>query len=69
MEAQANRFGYVTRHGILTLDDGCKQRVEFTIKAKDLTWHNELEKKLVKDWNDSQPMAVHKVVSIHLMRN
>lgn len=68
MAALASRLGRVKRMGIITLDDGYKFQAEFTIPAKDLAWHDELEKKLVREFNESQPRAVHKVVKIHLMR-
>ena len=68
METIANPFALVTRKGILTLDEGTKIQAEFTIPAKYLAWHDELEKKLVREFNESQPRAVHKVVKIHLMR-
>jgi len=70
MAAQAsNPFAIVTRKGIITLDDGARIQAEFTIKAKDLALHGELERKLVRELNESQPRMVHKVVKIHLMRN
>lgn len=70
MEAQASDiFGTVSRKGIITLDNGARVQATFRIRTKELTWHDEVERKLVEEWNRSQPGMEHKVVNIHLMRN
>lgn len=57
------------RKAILTLDNGYKVRADILIPSEKPTWHAELEKRLVSDFNRSQPHAVHKVVKIHILRN
>ena len=58
------------RTAILTLDNGFKLRAEITLSGSDKPiWHADLERQLVREFNRSQPHAVHKIVKIHLLRN
>lgn len=60
----------VQRKAVLTLEDGSKFFATIYISKSDKpVFHKELERKLVKELNQSQPNAVYKVVNIHLMRN
>ena len=60
----------IRRTAILTLDNGFKFRADITMPQSDKpVFHKELEEQLVRDFNQSQPRAVHKVVKIHLLRN
>lgn len=55
---------------ILTLDNGERVRVKVLMpRTEKPLWHTDLERRLVRDFNKSQPHAVHKVVKIHLLRN
>lgn len=58
------------RTAILTFDNGHRARAEVLLPGTDKpVWHADLERRLVRDFNKSQPHAVHKVVKIHLLRN
>lgn len=62
----------IERNAICTLDNGYKFRAVFQIKQSFLSGgvsHKELERTLVKDFNDVQPLMVHKLTKVHLMRN
>lgn len=58
-----------TRTAILTFDNGSIVRAEVTIPIHNIKWYDQLENKLVQEWNKNQPLAKHKVVNIHLMRH
>ena len=58
------------RTAILTFDNGQRVRAEVLLPGTDKPmWHADLERRLVRDFNESQPRAVHKIVKIHLLRN
>lgn len=58
------------RTAILTFNNGHRARAEVLLPGTDKpVWHADLERRLVRDFNKSQPHAVHKVVKIHLLRN
>lgn len=58
------------RTAILTFDNGHRAHAEVLLPGTDKpVWHADLERRLVRDFNKSQPHAVHKVVKIHLLRN
>ena len=58
------------RTAILTLDNGHRASAEVLLPGTDKpVWHADLERRLVRDFNKSQPHAVHKVVKIHLLLN
>ena len=58
------------RTAILTFDNGTRARAEVLLPGTDKpVRHADLERRLVRDFNKSQPHAVHKVVKIHLLRN
>lgn len=58
------------RTAILTFDNGHRARVEVLLPDTDKpVWHADLERRLVRDFNKSQPHAVHKLVKVHLLRN
>lgn len=58
------------RTAILTFDNGQRVRAEISIPGTDKpVWHTELERRIVRDFNMSQPQATHKLVKVHLLRN
>lgn len=58
------------RIAILTFDNGQRVRAEISIPGTDKpVWHTELERRIVRDFNMSQPQATHKLVKVHLLRN
>lgn len=62
----------IERNAICTLDNGYKFRAVFQIKQSFLSGgvsHKELERTLVKDFNDAQPLMAPKLTKVHLMRN
>lgn len=60
----------IQRKAVLTLEDGSKIFATIYIYQSQMpVFHKELERKLVKELNQSQPNAVYKVANIHLMRN
>ncbi len=60
----------IKRKCVLTLQGGHKVEVELLLRKTDRPFFPEtLERRLVKEFNDSQPCMVNKVVSIHILRN
>lgn len=57
------------RTAIFTLDNGERVRAKVLMPHTNKPlWHTDLERRLVSDFNKSQPHAVHKVVKVHLLR-
>lgn len=56
---------------ILYLDEGSKVIADFLAPPlrKERETQRELEQRLVREFNESQPLAVHKVVRMKIMRN
>lgn len=60
----------ITRRCLLTLDGGAKIQAVLTIpKPTKPIFPKEMERQLIKNFNESQPNAVHKVIECHIMRN
>lgn len=60
----------ITRRCLLTLDGGAKIQAVLTMpKPTKPIFPKEMEFQLVKQLNESQPNAVHKVIKCHIMRN
>lgn len=63
-------FDVITRKCLLTLDGGAKIQAILTIpKPTKPIFPKEMERQFVKQFNESQPNAVHKVIKCHIMRN
>lgn len=56
---------------ILYLDEGSKIVADFLTppQRKERETQRELEERLVDEFNASQPLAVHKIVKMKLLRN
>lgn len=59
----------LSRHAILTFDDGSRIRAEVTLRLKRWYTHADYERELVTELNKAQPNAVHKITKVHIMRN
>ena len=60
----------ITRRCLLTFSDGSKMQATITIpKPTKSIFPKEMEFQLVKQLNESQSNAVHKVVKCYIMRN
>lgn len=60
----------ITRRCLLTLDGGAKIQAILTIpKPTKPIFPKEMERQFIKNFNESQPNAVHKVIKCHIMRN
>ena len=60
----------ITRRCLLTLDGGAKIQAVLTIpKPTKPIFPKEMERQFIKNFNESQPNAVHKVIKCHIMRN
>lgn len=63
-------FEKITRRCLLTLDGGAKIQAVLTMpKPTKPIFPKEMERQFVKQFNESQPTAVHKVIKCHIMRN
>lgn len=63
-------FKKISRRCLLTFDGGAKIQVILTMpKPTKPIYPKEMERQLVKQLNESQPNAVHKVIKCHIMRN
>lgn len=60
----------ITRRCLLTLNGGAKIQAVLTMpKPTKPIFPKEMERQFIKDLNESQLNAVHKVVKCHIMRN
>lgn len=59
----------LSRHAILTFDDGSRIQTEVTLRLKRWYTHADYERELVAELNKAQPNAVHKITKVHIMRN
>lgn len=59
----------LSRHAILTFDDGSRIQAEVTLRLKRWYTHADYERELVAELNKAQPNAVHKITKVHIMRN
>lgn len=63
-------FDVITRRCLLTLDGGAKIQAVLTMpKPTKPIFPKEMEREFIKNFNESQPTAVYKVVKCHIMRN
>jgi hypothetical protein len=60
----------ITRRCLLTLDGGAKIQAVLTMpKPTKPIFPKEMERQIIKSFNESQPDMVHKVIKCHIMRN
>lgn len=59
----------LSRHAVLTFDDGSRIQAEVTLRLKRWYTHADYERELVAELNKAQPNAVHKITKVHIMRN
>ena len=63
-------FEKITRRCLLTLSGGAKIQAVLTMpKPTKPIFPKEMEREFIKNFNESQPTAVHKVIKCHIMRN
>ena len=63
-------FEKISRRCLLTLDGGAKIQAVLTMpKPTKPIFPKEMERLFVKQLNESQPNAAHKVIKCHIMRN
>ena len=60
----------ITRKCVITLMGGTKQQARYQMpKPKKAMFTDEMERNFIKSFNESQPNAVNKAVSVHILRN
>ena len=63
-------FEKISRRYLLTLDGGAKIQAVLTMpKPTKPIFPKKMERQFVKQFNDSQPNMVHKVIKCYIMRN
>lgn len=63
-------FKKISRRCLLTFDGGARIQVILTMpKPTKPIFPKEMERQFVKQLNESQPNAAHKVIKCHIMRN
>lgn len=63
-------FKKISRRCLLTFDGGAKIQVILTMpKPTKPIFPKEMERLFVKQLNESQPNAAHKIIKCHIMRN
>lgn len=61
---------FIKRKCLLTLEGGYTIQAILTIpKPTKPIFQKEMERQFIKNSNESQPNAVHKVIKCHIMRN
>ena len=61
---------FIKRKCLLTLEGGYQIQAVLTMpKPTKPIFPKEMEREFIKNFNESQPTAVHKVVKCHIMRN
>lgn len=59
-----------SRKCILTLSNGCRVAAEIDIPQTGKPFfHEEMERRVVEEFNKYQPHAVNKVLACHILRN
>lgn len=60
----------ISRRCLMTFSDGSKLQVTINIpKPTKPIFPEQMERQLIESFNNSQPLAVNKVVKCHIMRN
>ena len=60
----------ISRRCLMTLSDGSKIQATITItKPTKPIFPEQMERQFIENFNNSQPLAVNKVVKCHIMRN
>lgn len=60
----------ITRRCLMTLSDGSKTQATITIpKPTKPIFPEQMERKLIKKFNNQQPLMANKVFKLHIMRN
>ncbi len=63
-------FEKISRRCLLTLDGGAKIQAILTMpKPTKPIFPKEMERQFIKNFNESQPNMVHKVIKCYIMRN
>lgn len=63
-------FEKISRRCLLTFDGGARIQAVLTIpKPTKPIFPKEIERQIIKSFNESQPNMVHKVVKCYIMRN
>lgn len=63
-------FEKISRRCLLTFDGGAKIQAVLTMpKPTKPIFPKEMEREFIKNFNESQPNMVNKVVKCHIMRN
>lgn len=63
-------FEKISRRCLLTFDGGSKIQAILTMpKPTKPIFPKKMEREFIKNFNESQPTAVHKVIKCHIMRN
>ena len=60
----------ISRRCLITLSDGSKIQATITIpKPTKPIFYEQMERKFIENFNNSQPLAKNKVLRCHIMRN
>lgn len=60
----------ISRRYLMTFSDGSKIQATITIpKPTKPIFPEQMERQFIKSFNESQPLAVNKVVKCHIIRN
>lgn len=63
-------FEKISRRCLLTFDGGAKIQAILTMpKPTKPIFPKKMEREFIKNFNELQPTAVHKVIKCHIMRN
>ena len=60
----------IQRRCLMTLSDGSKIQATITIpKPTKPIFPEQMERQVIESFNNSQPLAVNKIIKCHIMRN
>ena len=60
----------ISRRCLMTMSDGSKIQATITIpKPTKPIFPEQMERQVIENFNNSQPLAVNKIIKCHIMRN
>lgn len=56
------------RDAVLVFDNGGRMRAKVKMPQRQKIWHDELERRMVREFNKTQTHIKHKLIKVHILR-